>query len=371
MAKIKDKTRRSPGLRAHLRSLVSSKLLLEFMAGSLIWLALIELVFRGLGVASILWELPLELLGVAAWFYIKVIAPIHQFRRLRPSVAEDRTLLDIERKKNELKEIFDESDFLRAESLRYQSLIEERFEEAKQEYLDLAKRIMVREVSGSVVHDLRNPLATIFSYIDFLREALLAEQMDTKTAAKCIDKIAYSAHWINRLVDRMSRFDAFDFHSKGPLALRTVVQSVLQLLERRIQSAKISLEVSIPESLPDVQGDQGSLEQVILNLLSNAMDAFSPQKPGLIRVTAHPHEEWVDLVIEDNGVGIPEENIEQLFKPFFTTKEQGKGTGLGLSIAHQIVVRHGGDLRVESRLGEGSRFTVRLKRAENTQTAAA
>jgi two-component system NtrC family sensor kinase len=96
-----------------------------------------------------------------------------------------------------------------------------------------------------------------------------------------------------------------------------------------------------------------------LNLLINAIDAIG-EGPGVIKIETRQVEDLIQIAVADSGPGIPENQISRIFEPFFTTKEPGRGTGLGLSVCHQIVARHGGQIRVHSRVGEGTTFTVVL-----------
>ena len=121
-------------------------------------------------------------------------------------------------------------------------------------------------------------------------------------------------------------------------------------------------DVDIADGLPAIPMNVGRIEQVLVNLLINAGQAADKEQ-SWVRLTARlagERERWVELRVEDNGAGIPEDKLEQIFEPFFTSKGREQGTGLGLSISQRIVEEHGGRLQVESKLGQGTCFTVLL-----------
>jgi signal transduction histidine kinase len=137
------------------------------------------------------------------------------------------------------------------------------------------------------------------------------------------------------------------------------LRSTIQLLKYGLKERNASIELDIEEGVPTICGDSGALNQVFLNLIKNAAEAFSPEG-GSIRVSLHCDDGAVVVTVADDGPGIPEDARSLLFEPFFTTKAAGEGAGLGLSISRKIVVAHGGELEVSSEVGRGTRFSVRL-----------
>jgi signal transduction histidine kinase len=119
--------------------------------------------------------------------------------------------------------------------------------------------------------------------------------------------------------------------------------------------------MNLEENLPDVPLDKGQLQQVFLNLISNAEAAIKESKrPGIINVATQRVNNHVNITFNDNGCGIKKQIIHRIFDPFFTTKEIGKGTGLGLSICYSIIVKHGGKIGVKSQVNEGATFTIKM-----------
>jgi signal transduction histidine kinase len=149
------------------------------------------------------------------------------------------------------------------------------------------------------------------------------------------------------------------------------LRSTIQLLKYGLKERNASIELDIEEGVPTICGDSGALNQVFLNLIKNAAEAFSPEG-GSIRVSLHCDDGAVVVTVADDGPGIPEDARPLLFEPFFTTKAAGEGAGLGLSISRKIVVAHGGELEVSSEVDRGTRFSVRLPvspvRSPNSET---
>ena len=146
-----------------------------------------------------------------------------------------------------------------------------------------------------------------------------------------------------------------------PLDLRDVLEDSLSFSRYEIQRGQVQVEVQIPDGLPLVFGIKDQLQQVFINLLTNASHACAEKGRGLITITAAPAApDSVEVRVQDTGVGIKPENLPHLFDPFFTTKPEGKGTGLGLSIVREIISRHQGSVHAESASGLGAIFIVTL-----------
>jgi signal transduction histidine kinase len=137
-----------------------------------------------------------------------------------------------------------------------------------------------------------------------------------------------------------------------------VVEDTVKLVDRQARFRDIDLQLAVDDALPRVRGDHERLRQLLLNLLFNAADALSGK--GTIEVSATGADGSVQLVVTDDGPGIDDEILDQVFDPFVTTKPAGQGTGLGLAVCHTIVDRLGGSIRAENRTGGGASFEVSL-----------
>ncbi len=209
------------------------------------------------------------------------------------------------------------------------------------------------QLSAGIAHEIRNPLTSINILIHSLTENLPSENSRWEDLKVIEEEILR----INEIVDQFLRFakPASPLFEKAHLI--PIFEETLQLLRPQIEKARISVLKEF-ESLPPATIDKEQMKQVILNLLMNAIQAMP--KAGRLglsgRVSRDGH--WVELTIQDSGIGIPPEDMDKLFDPFFSTKEGG--IGLGLSIAHRIIDQHHGKIEAESNSGKGTRFTLSL-----------
>jgi signal transduction histidine kinase len=141
--------------------------------------------------------------------------------------------------------------------------------------------------------------------------------------------------------------------------LADVIRSAARLLSHQKRTAAVEFQLDIVEDLAYVSGDPGQLQQAIIALATNALDAMS-DSGGLLTISARNDGDKVVLEVSDTGIGIPHHNLTKIFEPFFTTKEIGRGTGLGLAVCYGILTEHGGTLNVQSTVGTGTTFTITL-----------
>jgi len=145
---------------------------------------------------------------------------------------------------------------------------------------------------------------------------------------------------------------------KALVNLNQVVTEGLYFFESRCSKAGIELVRSLSPDLPELIVDQGQLTQVLVNLIVNAVQAMP--EGGKLTVQTLSSDGHVSLIVEDTGIGMSEEVVRQIFIPFFTTKDVNEGTGLGLPVVHGIVTSHGGSIKVESKMGDGTQFKIQL-----------
>jgi two-component system NtrC family sensor kinase len=208
------------------------------------------------------------------------------------------------------------------------------------------------ELAAGLAHEIRNPLAGIAGVLDIVSRDLPADSV----ARDVIQDAKQEAVQINRILT-----DLLDTARPKPPQLRvtdlagTAEHAVLFARQQAV-TKRISIELEVREALPPVEHDPNQINQVLLNLLLNAVQSMD--KPGTIRVTLGRDEDEAILSVSDEGKGISPENLSHIFRPFFTTK--GHGTGLGLSLARRMVESHGGSITVSSEVGSGTLFAVRL-----------
>lgn len=149
---------------------------------------------------------------------------------------------------------------------------------------------------------------------------------------------------------------------KTQVNLNQIVEESLYFLESRCTKEGIKVIRSLSTDLPEVTADPAQMTQVFVNIAVNAIQAIP--SGGKLTIKTRSSEKFVSLIVEDTGVGMEENIIKQIFLPFFSTKDVGQGTGLGLPVVHGIVTSHGGFIKVDSRVGQGTRFEVQLPIAE-------
>jgi two-component system, NtrC family, sensor kinase len=209
-------------------------------------------------------------------------------------------------------------------------------------------------LAAGVAHEVNTPLTGISSYAQLLLEDLEPGDPRRETLEKIEAQTRRASRIANSLLN-LARPERSTFEN---LALNEAIREVLKLFEPQIRGKRIVLEAQLADGLPEVRGHRGKIQQVLLNLLSNARDAV--EGGGRIAVRTATAGDRVTLEVVDDGIGIAEEDLPRIFDPFFSTKGRGKGTGLGLSISYGIVREHEGTMQVESAPGEFTRFRVEL-----------
>ena len=213
-------------------------------------------------------------------------------------------------------------------------------------------------MAAGVAHEVNTPLAVISSYTQMLAKQL---QSDPQKAG-LLDKITKQTFRASEIVNNLLNFSRTSGSELTELSLNKVIADTLALLEHQFKVAHIQVEPQLYDNLPLIQGNAGRLQQVFLNLFLNAKDAMATSGGGTLKV-ATLNGEFVSVRVSDSGSGIAQENIQRIYDPFFTTKNapaegQSRGTGLGLSVTYGIIQEHAGNIRVESRPGEGTTFTL-------------
>jgi len=211
------------------------------------------------------------------------------------------------------------------------------------------------ELAAGLAHEIRNPLAGIAGVLDIVSRDL----PETSVAREVIDDAKQEAVQINRILTELldtARPKAPQFRVTD---LAGTAEHAVFFARQQAVTKRINIEFEVSDALPPIEHDPNQINQVLLNLLLNAIQSMD--KPGTIRVSLQQEEgedDAVAIVVDDEGKGIAPEHLPNIFRPFFTTK--GHGTGLGLSLARRMVESHGGTITVESTLGTGTRFTVLL-----------
>ncbi len=215
----------------------------------------------------------------------------------------------------------------------------------------------VGTLTAGVAHELNNPINNITLTAHMLLEDY--QEISDEERKEMILDLINQADRSRSIVRNLLDFARESESKIESLDLGALIQETIKLAGNQIKLAGVHLDVSILPNLPRIHGDHQQLSQVFLNILLNALDVIP--KGGRIQISvAHEDPNFVAAKITDNGPGIPEHILPNIFDPFFTTKTKGKGTGLGLSVSQGIIARHGGQIRVSSKEGVGTTFTIIL-----------
>jgi two-component system NtrC family sensor kinase len=225
------------------------------------------------------------------------------------------------------------------------------------------KLAAVGRLAAGVVHEINNPLATIAACAEALetrvREGAFGESKDVEDLREYLALIRGEAFRCKSITNGLLDFSRTRAGQFMPVSVAEVIQSAARLITHQRRGGKrIEIKVEIADDLAAVSGDAGQLQQAMIILAENGVDAMA--EGGALSLRAQNAGAGVVVEVADTGVGIPAENVAKIFDPFFTTKEIGRGTGLGLAVCYGIVKEHGGHIGVESVVGKGTTFTVML-----------
>jgi PAS domain S-box-containing protein len=221
-------------------------------------------------------------------------------------------------------------------------------------------------LASGVAHEINNPVQGILNYAELIH----ASSEDAATLREFADEITRESERVAVIVRGLLAFSRQEREQqREPVQVDKLIESTVSLIRSVMRKDNVRLVIDVPDSLPAVSCRPQQIQQIIMNLVTNARDALNSRYPG-----HHEHKQmelraetftrdqspWLRLTVADTGTGIPDDIRTRIFDPFFTTKGRDQGTGLGLAVSHGIAVEHGGVLRVESEVGVGTRFHLEL-----------
>jgi PAS domain S-box-containing protein len=250
---------------------------------------------------------------------------------------------------------------------RLEQMVEDRTRQVKETHEKLLhqdKMSSLGKLSASVVHEINNPIAGILNLI-MLMQRIMAEdtlgQKEIEQFQHYLGLMETETRRTSRIVSNLLAFSRQSKMEPKRLNLNRLIEQTLFLNSNLLKMDRVKVETKLAADLPDLRGSEDQLQQVFMNLVSNASEAMATGGGVLTIETMHLlREDRLQINFTDTGCGIPEENFAKLFEPFFTTKKKGKGVGLGLSVAYGIIQEHEGSIYVRSEVGRGTTFQVKL-----------
>ncbi|TMA71453.1 MAG: two-component sensor histidine kinase [Deltaproteobacteria bacterium] len=237
---------------------------------------------------------------------------------------------------------------------------EQELREKQEQLVQAGKLATVGELTTGVAHELNNPLNNIGLFVGNAMDLIEHGVMDVKQVIRELRQATEQVRKATEIISHLRTFGRAAPVSREPIVLRQVIERALALMQEQFRLREINVALDLGSKEPVVLGNAIQLEQVFINLLSNARDAMANSPRKAIRISASVDCQTVELAFADTGHGIPAGLERRIFDPFFTTKEVGKGTGLGLSITYGIIKDHGGMIAVVSPPGAGATFLIQL-----------
>jgi two-component system NtrC family sensor kinase len=247
--------------------------------------------------------------------------------------------------------------------LRPRIKIEKKLQDTHLQLVSSEKMASLGKLAAGIAHEINNPLGGILIYSSLMMEDL--PEGDSKRGD--LARIVQEASRCKDIVKSLLEFARQTEPKMEPTDINRAITDGLFFLENQALFHNVKIIKNLDPFLPFVRGNASQLKQVLINIIVNAAEAMHGNGTLTITSSTSPNRKWVTLEFTDTGEGIKEENLTRIFDPFFTTKDVGKGTGLGLSTSYGIVESHGGKIRVKSKVGEGTTFTIELPTFPETQ----
>jgi signal transduction histidine kinase len=248
---------------------------------------------------------------------------------------------------------------LLAKAIRY--AVERKRMEIEKRVLEQKAQMVCRlgtvgQLALGAAHEIDNPLTSVIGFSELLQQEDVPEHVKDYLKFICD-----GARRVASIIDRLRTFARYHKLELTYLSINDILTDTLGMINHQLKTNNIRVSIQLAPDLPWTMADAGQLQQVFLNIILNAeTEMLSANNKGTLSIKTEVLGDAIRISFEDDGPGIPKENLEKIFDPFFTTREVGEGTGLGLSICHGIVTEHGGIICTESELGKGATFFVEL-----------
>ncbi len=234
-----------------------------------------------------------------------------------------------------------------------------------------AKLASIGELAAGVAHEINNPIAVMIEEAGWMQDLLTEEDLkdleNHKEFQRSLEQIRVQGQRCKEITSNLLSFARREDADTAEARIGDLLGDLLSVIERRARKRGVSVSLHIEDGLPPVKISYSELQQIVFNLINNALDAMEDQGGGKLDVFVGREHDAIRVDVEDTGTGVSEEHMSRLFDPFYTTKPVGRGTGLGLSICYGLVRKWGGRIKLEN-TGNGARvwFTIPLKQPNTT-----
>jgi len=243
------------------------------------------------------------------------------------------------------------------------SMADKEKEMMDKQIIETSKLASVGELAAGIAHEINNPVAIMVEEAgwinDLLEEEEFSKSENLEEFERALKQIKTQGQRCKEITHKLLSFARKTDSRIQETQINDLVKELVALSEQRAKYAKITIHTNLGNNLPITYLAQSEMQQILLNLINNSVDAME-KKGGELTIATYSEGDVIGIKVADNGPGIPEANLSRIFEPFFTTKPVGKGTGLGLSICYGIIQKMGGQIDVESVVGSGTTFHIRL-----------
>lgn len=223
----------------------------------------------------------------------------------------------------------------------------------QQQLVESEKMVAIGEMSSAVAHAIRNPLAAIRSSAEVALEGH-SSHLYSETSRDIISEVDRVTGWISELLS----YAQLSFGTSRAIQINDVIRTTFEALERKMKVYKIRVYLDLQETVPKIQADEAPLRHVLLNVITNAIEAMPEGGEIYAKSRCLQDEGCLEISIRDTGSGVPEDQVKKVFKPFFTTKRTG--TGVGLALVKRIIHRYNGSIKLDSKAGQGTKVCIRI-----------
>ncbi|MFO8085608.1 MAG: ATP-binding protein [Desulfobacterales bacterium] len=232
-----------------------------------------------------------------------------------------------------------------------------------QQVIETGKLASIGELAAGIAHEINNPVAIMVEEAGWIQDLLEEEEFqegeNLEEFSRALAQINAQGRRCKEITHKLLSFARKTDSQVQELQINELIEEVISLSTQRAKYSNVVVNTNLDQNLPQIPISSTEFQQVLLNLINNAMDAME-KTGGTLDISTSQQNEDIIIILEDTGPGIPEVNLSKIFDPFFTTKPVGKGTGLGLSICYGIIKKMGGQISVQSAVNKGTTFTIQI-----------